>query len=185
MSLAGAVLAARAASNTEMGQLVGVGSAPRGWTVEKAITIAAPREEVFELWSNYDNFPHFMSYVEEVRRIDDSRSHWKVKGPAGIRFEWDATTTEKIPPRLLSWRSEPGTTLQHAGSVRFDEVSGGTRVTVRLSYRPPGGALGHSLAALLGRDPKREMDADLLRMKSFVETGAQPHDAAAEGLLVP
>jgi hypothetical protein len=31
---------------------------------------------------------------------------------------------------------------------------------------------------LFGADPKSEMDADLMRMKSFIETGRVPHDAA-------
>ena len=57
-------------------------------------------------------------------------------------------------------------------------MNGGTRVRVHLSYVPPGGAIGHAIAALLGADPKSEMDADLLRMKTMIETGHPPHDAA-------
>jgi hypothetical protein len=55
---------------------------------------------------------------------------------------------------------------------------GGTRVSVELSYIPPAGAFGHAVAAIFGADPKSEMDADLLRMKSMIETGHPPHDAA-------
>jgi hypothetical protein len=33
---------------------------------------------------------------------------------------------------------------------------------------------------LFGVDPKQEMDDDLMRMKSFIETGVAPHDAAAK-----
>ncbi|HMC15678.1 MAG TPA: hypothetical protein VKI18_08610, partial [Albitalea sp.] len=63
-------------------------------------------------------------------------------------------------------------------TVRFDEEGEGTRVSVQMSYDPPGGAVGHAVAKLLGRDPKREIDADLARMKSFIETGRTAHDAA-------
>jgi hypothetical protein len=31
---------------------------------------------------------------------------------------------------------------------------------------------------LFGVDPKHEMDDDLMRMKSYLETGVPPHDAA-------
>ena len=55
---------------------------------------------------------------------------------------------------------------------------GGSRITVRLCYVPPGGAFGHAVAALFGADPKSEMDSDLLRMKTIIETGRVPHDAA-------
>jgi hypothetical protein len=37
--------------------------------------------------------------------------------------------------------------------------------------------VGHLVATLLGRDPKHELDADLMRMKSFIETGRLPQDA--------
>ena len=49
---------------------------------------------------------------------------------------------------------------------------------MRLSYRPPAGAFGHAVAAMFGADPKTEMDADLMRMKTMIETGRAPHDAA-------
>jgi uncharacterized membrane protein len=138
--------------------------------VEKSIQIAAPPEQVFKAWSNYDNFPHFMSMVEEVRPLGGDRSHWVVKGPAGARIEWDAVVTERMPGRLLAWRSEPGGAVDHAGRVQFAPSGSGTRVTVRMSYRPPGGRLGHAVASLLGRSPGQEMDTDLQRMKAFIES---------------
>jgi uncharacterized membrane protein len=67
--------------------------------------------------------------------------------------------------------------------VRFvGTTDGGTRVSVELSYIPPAGAFGHAVATMFGADPKSEMDADLLRMKSMIETGHAPHDAARPGL---
>ena len=56
--------------------------------------------------------------------------------------------------------------------------NGGTEVTVWLSYNPPAGAIGHAIAKVFGADPKSEMDTDLMRMKSLIETGELPHDAA-------
>jgi hypothetical protein len=49
---------------------------------------------------------------------------------------------------------------------------------VRLCYLPPGGAFGHAVASIFGADPKAEMDADLLRLKTVIETGRAPHGAA-------
>jgi uncharacterized membrane protein len=178
LGLAGAALAARAASNQPLGRLLGVGGGHRGIDVHKSIHIAAPRERVFDLWSRPENFPHFMSMVEEVRPLAPDRTHWVVKGPAGAHLEWDAQITRKLPPQLLAWRSEPGAPVQHAGIVHFEDEGDGTRVDVRLSYHPPAGALGHTVAALSARDPKQDLDQDLMRMKSFIETGTIPHDAA-------
>ena len=47
-----------------------------------------------------------------------------------------------------------------------------------MSYNPVVGGLGHAIASLFGADPKKQMDEDLMRMKSMIETGVQPHDAA-------
>ena len=69
--------------------------------------------------------------------------------------------------------------MESAGIVHFRRnEDGSTSVQVKLSYNPPAGAIGHVIAALFGSDPKTEMDADLMRMKSMIETGVQPHDAA-------
>lgn len=69
--------------------------------------------------------------------------------------------------------------MESAGIVRFGQNEDGTTsVQIKLSYNPSGGAFGHGFATLFGCDPKTEMDADLMRMKSTIETGVQPHDAA-------
>jgi uncharacterized membrane protein len=57
--------------------------------------------------------------------------------------------------------------------VNFDEAGAGrgTRVRVRLQYRPPGGKLGAAFAKLFGRDAATEIREDLRRFKQLVETG--------------
>jgi uncharacterized membrane protein len=180
-ALAGATLAARAVANQDLGRLLGLTADPHAVEIEKSIRIGVPREQVWALWSQCDQFPRFMSLVEEVRRLDDDRWHWMVKGLAGRRLEWDAAVTERRPPELLAWRSEPDAPVQHEGRVRFDETARGTRVTVRMCYRPPAGVIGHTVAALFGRDARHELDADLMRMKAYLETGRAPHDAAQHG----
>jgi uncharacterized membrane protein len=177
LGVTGVGLATRAATNQNVGRMLGISGGRRVVNIEKSIHIAAPREKVFDLWSNYENFPRFMSLVEEVRRIDETRSHWVVKGPAGTHVKWVSVITERIRPEVLAWRSELDSPVPHVGIVRFDEANGGTRVLVRMSYDPPGGALGHTIATLLRRDPKHDLDADLLRMKAFIETGVAPRDA--------
>jgi hypothetical protein len=52
-------------------------------------------------------------------------------------------------------------------------------VQIELHYNPPGGAVGHAIAALFKRDPKHQMDDDLARIKTAIETGQPPRDAAA------
>lgn len=172
LAIFGLGLLARAASNLKLERLLGLGSARRGIDVRKTIHIDAPVERVFDYWADVSNFPLFLSHVKEVRDHGQGGSHWEVVGPAGIPVEWDAVITALVPNQLLAWKTVPGEAVRHAGVVRFDQdPAGGTRIDVRMTYKPPAGVLGHAIAALFGADPKQALDDDLLRFKSLIETG--------------
>jgi uncharacterized membrane protein len=175
----GAGLALRAASNRPLSSVLGIGARGRGIEVHKSIHIDAPVKKVFEFWADYQNFPRCMSRVRKVHVLDETRSRWWVTGPAGAPVEWTAETTKIVPNALIEWRCVADCPVQHWGVVRFDANGyGGTRVNIRLSYLPPAGVVGHALASLFRSDPKSEMDQDLMRMKTAIETGHLPHDAA-------
>jgi uncharacterized membrane protein len=169
----------RGATNHEMKTLLGVGRDRQPIKVQKTINIHAPVEQVFDFWTDHRNFPRFMSRVREARPLGDERSHWIVAGPAGLPIEWTAEITRQVSNKLLAWHSLPGSTVRHSGVVHFEPIhEGSTRVHIEMCYHPIGGAIGHTLARFFGYDPKSEMDADLLRMKTFIEKGRAPHDAA-------
>src|SRR6266850_386747 len=175
--LGGAALLARAITNLDFATLLGFAGPEGGIEVQKTIHVNAPVEKVFAFWANYENFPHFMSKVRDVH-VAGNRSHWAVRGPAGIAVEWTSGVVHMEPNALIEWRSTPDSEVKHEGEVRFEPEGEGTRVTVRMCYVPPAGVLGHAVASLLGADVKSEMDADLMRMKTMIETGKPPHDAA-------
>ena len=139
---------------------------------EKTIALSAAVQQVWELWSNFANFPRFMAHLREVRKIDDTRSHWVAVGPAGVPVEWDAIVTDWVPQQFIGWTSVPGSPVETTGQVRFRRVGEDrSEIDVRLAYNPPGGLLGHAVAALWGTDPKSAMDDDLVRFKSLLEEG--------------
>jgi uncharacterized membrane protein len=179
-ALAGAALLARGAANQPLLPMLRGRGMGMDQTIDfsKSIHIDAAPDDVYDLWTHYENFPHFMSHVVEVRDLGRGRSHWVVRGPGGSEFEWNAVLTEQTRPHRLAWRSEAGAEIPQSGSIQFEPHRGGTRVTVHMSYSPPAGAIGHGLATLLGSDPKSQMDDDLARMKAFIERGAVPRDAA-------
>ena len=180
LGLAGAALLARGATNQPLtGMLRGRGMR-MDQTIDfsRSIHIDAAPDDVYDVWANYENFPHFMSHVAEVRDLGRGRSHGVVRGPGGSEFEWNSVLTEQSRPHRLAWRSEGGAEIPQSGSIQFEPHRGGTLVTVHISYTPPAGALGHGLATLLGSDPEARMDDDLARMKNFIERGAVPRDAA-------
>jgi uncharacterized membrane protein len=169
----------RALTNLEARRLGGLDPNLGGIDIEKTISIDAPVDRVFTYWSHPENFPEFMSHVREVRRMGDGLYHWTVGGPAGLRVEWDAQITNLDFNKFLAWKSLPGAIVIQQGITRFSSnPDGSTRIDIKMSYIPPAGVLGHAVAEAFGVDPKREMDDDLMRMKSFIETGTKPHDAA-------
>jgi uncharacterized membrane protein len=137
-------------------------------TLERTLYIQAPIEQVFDHWANYENFPRFMSNVKSVQPLGGGRSHWTVRGPAGIGVQFDSMAHLQRPSEL-AWESEPGSTVQNSGRVTFVPEGSGTRVAVRLAYRPPVGALGQAVSSLLGANPKQEFEDDLERMREFIE----------------
>jgi uncharacterized membrane protein len=144
----------------------------RAIDVQKTMDVAAPREEVWRLWSDFTRFPRFMTHLREVSVTAPNRSRWVATGPLGTPVEWEAEITEWVERERIGWRSVEGSETETAGEVGFEaRPDGGTRITLRLSCAPPAGALGEAVAAFFGSHPKRQIDEDLLRFKSLLETG--------------
>jgi uncharacterized membrane protein len=141
----------------------------RAVDIQKTLHIDAPVEQVYEFWSNYENFPLFMSHVREVEDLGEGRSHWSVSGPGGVPIEWNATVTQQTPNEVIAWRSEPGSMLENSGIIRFVSAGTGTRVDLRFCYHPPAGGAGQAVAELLGSDPRGKLKEDLGRMKALLE----------------
>jgi uncharacterized membrane protein len=144
--------------------------------IQKTLFIAAPVDRVYQFWTDYENFPLFMSNVREVRDMGGGRSHWVVSGPGGVPIEWFSMLTEQIPGESLAWRSRPGSMLENAGVVRFRPEGEGTRVDLRFCYFPPAGGAGQAVAELLGADPRAKLNEDLGRLKALLE-GVQESDS--------
>ena len=139
--------------------------------VHESIEVEAPVDDIFRYWSNFENFPNFMSNIEEVRMTAQDTSHWRVKGPLGKSVEFDAKTTEMDPNRGIGWNSVDGEVMT-SGEVRFEEAAPGrTRVNVTMNYSdPPGGTIGETVANILS-NPERNLEEDLRNFAGIVERG--------------
>ena len=145
----------------------------RGIHVRESVRVAKPVDEVYRFWRQVDNFPCFMSYVEQVTDLGGGRSHWVAKGPAGLKVEWDAEIINEVENKVIGWRSLPGADVVTAGSVNFSPAPDGrgTEVSVHLQYEPPAGKAGALVASLLGREPSQTIHEDLHRVKDMLEAG--------------
>lgn len=144
-----------------------------GLRVDHSVHVRKPAEEVYRFWRKLDNLPQFMGHLICVEILDERRSHWVAKGPAGMEVDWDAEIINEVENEQLGWRSLEGSEVDNAGSVRFEpQPGGGTLIHVSLQYNPPAGALGAAVASLFGQNPKKQIKEDMQRFKELIETGS-------------
>jgi uncharacterized membrane protein len=150
----------------------------RGIHVEQSMLINRTPGELYQYWRNFENLPGIMTHLQQVRVIDDKRSHWVAKAPriAGGSAEWDAEITADEPNARIAWRSLPGSEITCAGEIRFVPGMGdrGTDVHVSMDYVPPAGKLGHWIATMFGESPRRQMHEDIRNFKRLMEVGEIP-----------
>ena len=104
--------------------------------VERTVEVDCPIRTVYQQWTQFEDFPRFMSCVNEVKQIDDSHVHWHA-AIWGTDKEWDAEITEQVPEQRISWRSTGS--AENAGTVRFEPLPGNrTLVRLALGYDPKG-----------------------------------------------
>ena len=171
----------RLSRNGEPAPMTGRKSVDRGIRVSETVTVARPREEVYRFWRDLTNLPRFMEHLEAVQEIDDRRSHWRARAPAGSSVEWDAEIIEDQANDRITWRSIQDADVPNTGTVRFRSAPGdrGTEIHVTLRYEPPAGRLGALVARLFGEEPGEQIKGDLRRLKQVLETGEVVHSDAS------
>jgi len=105
-------------------------------TVEKDIEVDAPISVAYNQWTQFEQFPAFMSGVKSITQLDDRTAHWKVS-VGGVDREFDAEIVEQHPDERISWNSTGE--KMHAGVVTFHRLGeGSTRVTLQMDWKPEG-----------------------------------------------
>lgn len=135
---------------------------------EQSLDVHAPLREVYNQWTQFEQFPQFMDGVEQVTQLDDKRLHWKAK-VGGKEQEWDAEITEQLPDQRIAWHSVSGD--MNAGVVTFHYIDPDTtRVMLQLEYEPHG--VVETAGAALGF-LDRQVKGDLERFQKLMEERGQ------------
>ncbi|MDQ2640978.1 MAG: SRPBCC family protein [Pseudomonadota bacterium] len=140
--------------------------------IEKTIEVDSPVRSVYNQWTQFEDFPRFMSGVKQVTQIDDTHVHWEAD-IWGKNVEWDAEITEQDPDRRISWRSING--APNAGTVRFEPLGADrTRVRLVMAYEPQGAVenVGDALGLLDARVQSTVQDFKKFIESRGAETGA-------------
>jgi len=141
-------------------------------TVEESIDINVPVSTAYNQWTQFEEFPRFMSSVEQVRQVDDTHLHWRAT-VGGKTKEWDSEITEQIPDQRIAWRSTGGST--NSGVVTFHRLGENrTRVMLQMDYQPVGAA--ERAADTVGA-VKLTAKGNLKRFKNLLEVRGQESGA--------
>ena len=133
--------------------------------VEKTVDVDQPVSTVYNQWTQFEDFPHFMDGVKEVRQLDDTHLHWRAE-VWGKEKEWDAEITEQEPDKRISWKSVGG--AANAGTVRFEPLEGDrTRVRLVMAYDPEG--VVENVGDALGLFTSR-VEHSVQEFKRFIES---------------
>lgn len=148
-------------------------SGSRGVHVRESIVIHAPAEEIYRFWRQFDRLPEVIPHLERVEQLDTKRSRWTAKAFDKVPVTWESEIINEVPYETIGWKTVPGESIQHAGSVNFKPAYGnnGTEVRVHLQYAAPGGRAASWLAWLAGEDPASAMRQGLRNLKRRLEGG--------------
>ncbi|HEX2856089.1 MAG TPA: SRPBCC family protein [Propionibacteriaceae bacterium] len=134
-------------------------------TVSNDIDIDLPISRVYNQWTQFEDFPAFMSGVQEVRQLTDTTLFWRVS-VAGVEREFVATITEQQPDERIAWRTQDGPS--QAGVVTFHRLSDdATRVRLQLEWEPQG--VTEKAGAMLQLDDA-QVAVSLEKFKRLIES---------------
>lgn len=138
-------------------------------TIKKYIEIDRPIRDVYNQWTQFEDFPYFMEGVKSVKQLDYRRLHWEAE-IAGKTKIWTSEIIEQIPDERIAWLSTSG--AMNYGQIEFESIGENcTTVKLTLTYDPEGAV--EKAGAFLGILEAR-VCGDLCRFKEFIEERDYP-----------
>jgi uncharacterized membrane protein len=145
---------------------------PVNVNIRSSFIIDKPRHQVYQFWRRLDNLPLFMNHLESVEVLDEKRSRWVLKLPINVStVSWEAEIVNDEPDHTIGWSSLPGSIIDNAGKVRFRDAADGkgTLVDIVITYQPPVGGIGASIAHVLNPIFKNMVDNDVRNFKQYMD----------------
>ncbi|OBQ29867.1 MAG: hypothetical protein AN483_08295 [Aphanizomenon flos-aquae MDT14a] len=130
------------------------------------VEVEVPIELVWGLWSDLEQMPKWMKWIDSVKISEDNPeiSLWKLS-TGGLNFTWKSRITKIISHQIIQWESVDG--LPNQGAIRFYNRQSNSIVKMTVSYAIPGliGKLMDNL--FLGKVVESTIQADLERFKEY------------------
>ncbi|ACK69136.1 cyclase/dehydrase [Gloeothece citriformis PCC 7424] len=130
------------------------------------VEVDAPIDLVWSLWSDIEQMPRWMKWIDSVTILEDNPelSRWKLAS-GGLEFTWLSRVFKVVPHQIIQWESVDG--LPNRGAIRFYDRHNSSVVKLTVAYSIPGW-LGRLMDNLfLGRVVESTIQADLERFKQY------------------
>ncbi len=138
-----------------------------GWLEHSVqVEVDAPIELVWNLWSDLEQMPRWMKWIDSVQIKSDNPeiSRWKLAS-SGLEFSWLSRILKLVPQQIIQWESIDG--LPNRGAIRFYDRHTSSIVKLTVAYAIPG-ILGQLMDNLfLGRIVESTIQQDLERFKDY------------------
>jgi uncharacterized membrane protein len=134
--------------------------------VEETIEVQVPVQQVYNQWTQFEDFPKFMDGIQSVQQLDDTHVQW-VAEIRGESRQWTTEITEQRPDEKVAWKTIEGE-VKNDGVVTFEPLGDAqTRVNVQMDVE--GDSTAENVAGDLLGVVKKQVHGDLERFKQLIE----------------
>jgi uncharacterized membrane protein len=137
------------------------------------VEVDAPIALVWELWSDLEQMPNWMKWIDSVTVLvdDPDLSRWKL-ATGGFEFTWLSRINKLVHHQIIQWESVDG--LPNRGAIRFyDRADQGSIVKLSVGYSVPGFLFQIMDNLILGRVIESTLQADLERFRQYAIAAKQ------------
>ena len=130
------------------------------------VEVEAPIDLVWSLWSDLEQMPRWMKWIDSVTIPKDNPdiSLWKLS-TGSLEFTWKSRIVKVVPNQIIQWESVDG--LPNRGAVRFYDRHTSSIVKLSVAYDIPG-ILGKLMDNLfLGRAVEKSLQSSMERFKEY------------------
>jgi uncharacterized membrane protein len=134
--------------------------------IEDSIEVRVPVKQVYDQWTQFEEFPRFMDGIRSVQQLDDTHVRW-VAEVRGESRQWTTEITEQQPDTRIAWKTIEGE-VKNDGVVTFEQLGDDqTRVNVQMVVE--GESTVENVAGDLLGIVKGQVHGDLERFKQLIE----------------
>jgi len=139
------------------------------------VDVDIPVEAAWDLWSDLEQMPLWMKWIDAVKISDDDPeiSEWKLASQ-GFEFTWRSKITNLVPHQIIQWEAIDG--LPNRGAIRFYGKEGQSTVKLTVSYAVPG-IIKWMDGLFLGRLVEANLQEDLNRFRDYAMAAKQTPSA--------